>query len=381
MDNTANAQGENGLREAFDLFKRQSGELVASYEALQGEVARLNRDLARAYQCLEAQLAEREQLLNLLPGAVLVVDTNGRIREGNGQARALFGLDDHENPDWVRLQKDLLVEAGEPGEYVFAASPGDRRLLLTSSECPPPGGTILLFTDVTDNRRHEQDRQRRERLAEMGRMVANLAHQLRTPLATAILYLSQLEQTRPVEGGRQLSRALGRLHRVEELIRDTLRYARIGGQQGSRVDASRVRQAAETDQLPQYRQKNVALGFEWSENLTLPGSLEGWEAVLGNLLANALHFSPAGCAVLVELRERGCELFLRVVDQGPGFDPALGAELFDPFFTTRPDGTGLGLSIVRDYIEELGGTARAENSATGGCVVELRLPAIGTKFA
>lgn len=381
MDRELSAQKHRDLKEAFELFNFQSGELAASYEALRKEVAQLNKDLALAYQRLEVQLAQHEQLLNLLPGAVLVLDIDGRVVEENQQARELFELDRHKFRDWSTLQEMFLSNSGELDEYLISRMQEPRRLVLTSTECPPPGGTILLFTDVTERSRHEQERRRRERLAEMGRMAANLAHQLRTPLATAMLYLSQLQESGASGDGRQLARALERLHRLEQLIRDTLRHVRLGEERGAEINADHVLTIIEQDQLPLYRQKNVALRFERSKNLTLPGTLEGWEAVLGNLLANALHFTPAGGEVLVTLCEEDGLVVLGVADQGPGFDPKLGSCLFEPFFTTRPDGTGLGLSIVNDYIEELGGRVTAENLHAGGCAIELRLPGIGTGLA
>jgi len=371
------------LREAFDLFRRSSGELTASYDALQGEVARLNSELAAAYQRLESELKQREQLLNLLPGAVLVLDPEGRIEEGNRQAHALFGSAVVRGQAWNGMTNGPLRAAEEPGEYRLERPEGERRMVVTASGRPPPGGEILLFTDVTDARERERERQRRERLADMGRMAANLAHQLRTPLATAVLYLSQLDskELAPDRRAEYLDRARERLRRLEQLVRDALRHVRRADETTQCIDAGRLRVALEHGHGPLYRQKNVELRFAWSDDLSLPGSLSGWEAALGNILANALHFTAAGACVRVSLQERAETIELCVADEGPGLAPGLEDRLFEPFFTTRADGTGLGLSVARDHVQGLDGQIAAGNRDGGGCAVEISVPRTGTRLA
>jgi two-component system sensor histidine kinase FlrB len=373
----------SALHEAFDLFRRSSGELAASYEALQGEVARLDRELASAYQRLESELKQREQLLNLLPGAVLVLDSCGGIEEANHQARTLFGDLGEERADWNTVRSACMEETEEPGEYRLRHGADVRLLVFTASNRPPPGGQILLFTDVTDTRERERERGRRERLAEMGRMAANMAHQLRTPLATAVLYLSQfdVDDADPAQRTEYVARALERLRRLEQLVRDALRHVRSTDEIGQGVSAGRLRDVLERCHAPLYRQKNVGLRFDWPDSVYIPGTLESWEAVLDNLLANALHFSKGATEVIAQLQKGAQSLRIRILDEGSGLALGLEKRLFEPFFTTRADGTGLGLSVARDYVEELGGRIGASNREEGGCVVEILVPLIGTKFA
>jgi signal transduction histidine kinase len=102
--------------------------------------------------------------------------------------------------------------------------------------------------------------------------------------------------------------------------------------------------------------------------------------VLQNLIENAVHFSPRGGRAEVSLAAVGDadETFVEcaVRDSGPGFDPADLPRLFEPFFTRRRGGTGLGLSIVKRIVYDHGGEVTAENHASGGAQVKVRLRAV-----
>ncbi len=376
MSVPAETGDKEDLIEAFGLFAHRAETLVSAYDALRTQVEELD-------QRVRAELRQREQLLNLLPGAVVVLDADGRVESLNDRAQGLFHLHPDGLQRWANISDLLLEGTEEANEYVISGRAGPRRFALTERSRPHPGGKVLLFTDVTESRARDAERRRRERLVEMGRVTANLAHQLRTPLAAAILHISQLNSgiAPPTRHAEHLGAALERLHRLEHLIRDTLRYARLPDDREHFVSAASLRALLERIYTPLYRQKTVTLGFQWSENRTLPGSLPGWEAVLGNLLANALHFTPAGGAVNVALEPHDGECRIAVEDSGPGLDPEALDRVFEPFFTTRPDGAGLGLSVAKDYINGLGGRISARACSSGGCRMEIVVPVVGTTLA
>lgn len=385
MGNTDKANDSKQLQalaEAFQLFRVSSTELEASYGALQDEVKRLNTELAAANRRLALELDERELLLNLLPGAVLVLSPTGVIEKANGLALEFFGSLNRHVP-W-RQALSNSVEAIEGSEdYLVTYNTSRKRLALTVSSRPDPGGQILLFTDVTEARQREKERRRRERLVEMGRMAANLAHQLRTPLSTAVLYFSQLDGRSTDNERRQLylDRGLAQLHRLELLVRDTLSYVRVRDSDGQSCSARKLWVALDKTYTPLFRQKNVTLSAIAPPNLILTGSLEGWESVIGNLLTNALHFTPPGRKVVLNCSATDDQTLIDVLDEGKGIEEQIKDQLFEPFFTTRPDGTGLGLSIARDYLESIGARLQATNVAGGGCRMLITLPASGTKLA
>jgi signal transduction histidine kinase len=103
--------------------------------------------------------------------------------------------------------------------------------------------------------------------------------------------------------------------------------------------------------------------------------------VFQNLLENAVHHSPRGETVTVDVRavaeHHGTWLRCDVIDHGPGFDTEDLPHIFEPFFTRRVHGTGLGLSIVERIVEQHGGRATARNGPDGGAILTIQLPLNG----
>jgi len=235
-----------------------------------------------------------------------------------------------------------------------------------------------MLQDVTEAYQMEQALQRHQRLSAMGEMAAGLAHQLRTPLATALLYVANL--TKPglaePERIRFSEKALARLRHLELLIQDMLSF--VKGQGGERESVVVSDLLAELRQIiePQMAQKAVLLDVDdRSNDCFLPGDRKALVGAMVNLLENALQASNAGGRVVLraEMVGKGW-LTLTVRDSGRGFDAALGDRLFEPFFTTRIEGTGLGLAIVRGVAEAHGGTIEAHSVPGEGSEFVLRLP-------
>ncbi|AEK58130.1 MULTISPECIES: sensor histidine kinase [Acidithiobacillus] len=362
------------LLEAFSLFNETSRELTEAYGTLQAEVARLGAELASANARLRAELRAREALnqrlsllLELLPGAVLVVDDAGAILQMNPEASRLLGSD-KVGSVWHGLE-DLRL--GESGEEWLLQQPGKpiRRLAVAINALPDEGGQIVLLQDVTATRARQAAAQQRERLAAMGETMAGLAHQLRTPLATALLALEQMSWERgPEHIHKQRQRALQRLRALETTIDKMLLFLRSGEVEGGRIGVADILDGLRENFAELYRQKNVDLRLPTlSADLFLTGSREAWISILGNLLENALQFSPEGGTVRVDVAGVAGILHWTVCDEGPGVPTAERGRIFAPFYTRRRGGTGLGLSIVRNFVESMGGSIQVMDTAQGAC--------------
>ena len=144
--------------------------------------------LLRARQ-LHCRAAERlELLLATLPAGVIVLDPDGRIQMSNPAAHEILGLDPT-GERWIEVARQAFEPTSAPnGDSI--TSDGKRVTVLTSA-LSGDAGRILLLTDVTERRALETLVNRNDRLGAMGKMAASLAHQIRTPLATALLYLTQ----------------------------------------------------------------------------------------------------------------------------------------------------------------------------------------------
>jgi two-component system, sensor histidine kinase FlrB len=222
--------------------------------------------------------------------------------------------------------------------------------------------------------RLREEAERNKRLAAMGEMAAQLAHQLRTPLAAALLYAGNLENPDLPEASRLsiAQKTVGRLKHLERLIQDTLLFARgeVLGRETFPV-AELFTEIAHTFE-PLARRHGVEFHIgATAGDVLLTGNRKALTGALTNLLENALQAVDAVDAGLVTLAagQGGEHIALTVADNGGGMRPDVVARLFEPFFTTRSDGTGLGLAIAR-------GVARAH----GGGIDVRSKPGVGTEF-
>lgn len=373
------------LAAAFAAFNESSLLLQHSYAQLERRVSVLTEALAEARSERVAQLAEKERLANrlsgllaALPGAVVVLDATGRIQDCNEGAIALFG-NDLPGTDWCSALSRIDARADHGGELVLRDG---RQLNISIRPLAGDEGRVMLLTDVTQIRDLQNAVQRQERLSAMGEMMARLAHQTRTPLATAILYASQMRRT--LEDERSLTcaeRILTHLRQMEHLLDDMLCFAR-GGRGGGTLIAVRQLLQGALDELPAHVTHHVRVHAP-AQDVFVRGNRRAIASALGNLLQNALAFGQAPRVELRVDRTANDTIALSVSDDGPGVDPHLADRIFDPFFTTRSNGTGLGLAVVRSVAQAHGGNAyllprsterACDGDGPGGSTFVIELP-------
>lgn len=373
------------LEQAFSLFNQVSAQLTDAYQELQQQVERLTGDLAAANQELRCQLLEKEalsqrlgHLLAAMPAGVVVLDQQGVVDEVNPAARAMF-RGDLTGRRWGEISAEALTPAGLPHEWVLDAADGTgvRRVGINSSPLDAAGGQVLLIHDVTEAYAMQRELQRHQRLSAMGEMAAGLAHQLRTPLATALLYTAHLNKPGLPEGERLRfsEKVLARLRHLEHLIQDMLLF--VKGESAGQEEIKVSSLLAELQQVmePQMMQRNLGFRVEdGSRGAVVKGSRKSLVGALLNLLENAMQACPDhGRIELMGVRDEDC-VALTVVDSGQGVDPAIQERLFEPFYTTRSDGTGLGLAIVRGVAEAHRGSVQVVSTPGAGSEFSLRLP-------
>jgi two-component system sensor histidine kinase FlrB len=349
------------LAEAFALFSRASEELSTAYNALQGQVLQLTERLT--------------VLMGALPAGVVVLDREGRVAELNRAAESLLG---HElaGKSWDDVA-DCFSVSDTPGEFDLGHDTAARRVSVSETPLESGEGRIILLHDVTDTHRMRQQAERNERLAAMGEMVAGLAHQLRTPLAAALLYTGNLRNPDLVAADRTrvADRALERLRYLERLIRDMLLFARGDslGRQRFGVCELAIELVHTLEPIARARQINFSAVCECGD-LTLLGDRKALGGALTNLVENALQATEANGSVALTAIEADGNVVFRIRDSGRGIDVAQQARLFEPFFTTRAEGTGLGLAIARGVARGHGGDITVESTPGDGSVFTLALP-------
>jgi two-component system sensor histidine kinase FlrB len=369
------------LEQAFRAFSVVSEQLEASYRYLQERVLELTRELegARAERRAKArqaeQLAQRlELLLATLPAGVVVLDAEGRIESCNPAAQSILGR------ELVgRRWTDVTAAAFESDSLKTgdAVTRDGRCVTAVSSASDREAGRIVLLNDVTEQRALETLVNRNDRLGAMGKMAASLAHQIRTPLASALLYLSQCRKLfLPTKYATAFEDGIERLNDINRLVRDMLVFARGGGP-GETVDVAvlfdevlAVVGAAANDA--------VALNIDLGEpSLTIVGNRCTLGAALSNLVTNAIE-SASGVTVTLRAAVVENEIVLSVVDDGPGIPEPLHRRVIEPFFSTRATGTGLGLAVAKTVAEAHDGRLELDSAVGRGTTASLILPLVST---
>ena len=366
-------QAEN-LAEAFRIFNQASAELTDAYSGLQNQVARLTTELAEANGELRRQYQEKARLserlallLDALPAGVVVLDRDGRVEQGNPAARAIFGRQ-LEGRSWHEIFSARMTQTETTGEWSAAVGAVEKRFALAETELDSAGGRIVLLHDVTAAHDMKRQAERHERLAAMGEMAAALAHQLRTPLAAALLYTGNLARTELGVADRVqlVDKATARLKHLERLIQDMLVFARgeVAGREWfePRALVADVAQVVE----PLARERSVAFVIDdASAGVRIHGDRKALAGSLINLLENALQACDAGGRVEFAAAADDSQLSFAVRDDGRGIDPQVRQRLFEPFFTTRASGTGLGLAIARGVVCAHGGSIELVPTRSG----------------
>ena len=375
-------QSTKDLEHAFGVFNELSERLTSAYDRLEGRVADLTRELALSRRERLDERAQKEHLadqlgvlLEALPAAIVLVDARDRVDRFHPAAEQLFPC-----LAWGRRWSEVKSEvvAAEP-------TPGDWRLRdgrrVSVSQCPlNDRGRILVVVDMTDQRRLQERVERQDRLSAMGEMAAQLAHQVRTPLSTSVLYAGQLAKDGLSNAQRRefSHKLLDGLRHTETLVREMLAFSRGGSFNASPIRVEDALGTALAGLRPRLRQLGVRLlvDLEPVAGQRIAGNTDALAGAFSNLIDNALNHGGNGVTLAISA-DSGPDASLRLVfeDDGPGIDPVALPRIFDPFFTTRERGTGLGLAVVQAVILQHGGALRAGDATLGGARFEIQLPA------
>ncbi|MES9817949.1 MAG: ATP-binding protein [Candidatus Thiodiazotropha sp.] len=373
------ADRQHALESAFKLFNQLSEELTGSYQQLQQQVLELNQELAAARSERMVQLAEKERLadrlerlLETLPAAVIVLDGEERVREFNPAALKLLGTL-NEYDAWPEVMRAAVLTGDISGSELKLRN--GRLLTLSSSRLEQTPGRILVLLDITETRHLQERLNRHERLTAMGEMSAQLAHQMRTPLSTALLYVSHLasDELVPQKRHQFTAKLRDRLQHMERQIHDILLFARGADAGESRLSLGKLLTAFAASVEQDLADANVQLLIDdqSQERAIMIGRPDALQGLFNNLLENAVQQGASEVRLILRV---GSEIELDVADNGHGIPDDLLQRIFDPFFTTRNAGTGLGLAVVQNLVLNHGGEITCGRSDTGGALFHLRFP-------
>ena len=280
------------------------------------------------------------------------------------------------------LRCDAAVPVrSEPGALAALVLAGDvrpRTLAALDAAARRLEGPLAVALALGRLERLDESVRRLDRLAALGALAAEIAHEVRSPLATLQTFLQLLPERRedPEFLTRYVDVVMGELRRMDRLldrIVETARPARENDVASAEVAPSL--EAVGELLRPRAVARGVTLTLDARAGVRVPLSEDALRQVLLNLVQNAIDATPAGGAVSARAAASGGHVALRVSDQGPGIPPTLHERIFEPFFTTRPERAGgLGLAITRRIVEESGGAIEIESAPGGGSQFRVRLP-------
>lgn len=319
------------------------------------------------------------RLLSVLPAGVVVIDGEGRIQDCNPAAIKLLG-EPLSGERWIDTIQRAFQPRPDDGHDV---SLRDGRLVHISTN-PLDGepGQIVLLHDVTETRQLQHKVSHLQRLSAMGEMAARLAHQIRTPLSSAMLYLSPLLKA----GGDSATqrRFAERLHdslsHMEQLVRNMLAFSKgdMAAPAPVNIDAllEEVARQFHSSVSPDSCQLTVV-------NNTNDGHIFGSQPALvsaiNNLMNNAREACREGGQIILSadyIEDEQYQPFIEisVEDNGIGIDEADFDKILQPFYTTRSAGTGLGLAVVQSIVKAHKGLLWLDSDRGEGSTFCLRLP-------
>lgn len=373
---------------------RELIEILSTTTAITLEKARLMGQVI-------AEKNKSESIINNYSHGIVTTDCRARVQTINPAARLILRL----KGESLRHPVSSLFQDGEllgqlveanlrrneeiiSKELTIRVEPGVELVLVLTirSLILPSGvnsGSLIIFADVTENRKQKSFIHRLENLAALGKLSAAVAHEIRNPITGINVSLDVLrnrladsmdsESKKLMEGARQ------EIARLERIVADLLNFARP--ERGSRA---RINLGEIIDNLTllirnQCERKNIQLEVRKNAAQTwLFGFDGGIKQALLNLVINAIQSMPHGGRLVISLdstkRPQGIFLQIKITDSGQGIPEDIREKIFDPFFTTRKGGTGLGLAITRNIVDEHGGEISFVSGRGSGTCFTVILP-------
>ncbi len=354
------------LEEAFRGFERAAQHLEKQHGMLQTRVEGLERELLDSNRRLEV-------VLDSLDTGIAVVAGDGKLVLTNGAFDRL-GLADSELSRFLDSGSDV----GGTSRMHRETEEGPREFCATTVPVNDDlESRVLTLQDITQIRREEEEGGRRRRLEALGRMAAELAHEVRNPLGSIRLFACMLQEDLDDEPDKRAmaEQILAATAGLEGTLSNLLAFAAPARGARRRCDIAAI--ASEVCSLlsPACSVRGVELeGPSIETDQFVEGDPEGLRQVVLNLVGNALAATESGGSIRVEIGCDSGDAVLRVIDDGKGIPAEDLPRVFDPFFTRSEGGTGLGLSIVHRTIERHDGTIRLNSSPGRGTCAEVTFP-------
>lgn len=313
------------------------------------------------------------ELVQSLPIGAIVLDNRGRVEAQNRIAEQLIG-GDYLGEYWYRMVNKIFTPKENDGHDITLTTGYIVRL--STNSLPNGLGQFITLTDITETRNLQQSLNHQSRLEEMGKISASLAHQIRTPLSSAMLYAENLKKPSLDEPTRErfVNKLSQRLDQIEGQVRDILLYAKRSTLVNDQLDlVALLRDIAAMMNEQVVKQGGCIETHLPKQPVMVKGNKEALSGALINLIENAFD-ARADCQIQISTERVGQHIRLAIADNGPGIPQDIQQRVTEPFFTTKSTGTGLGLALVKHVVEAHQGRFKIQPNHPQGTLIEMELP-------
>jgi two-component system sensor histidine kinase PilS (NtrC family) len=359
---------------------REARERLARHERIAGDLASLHQNTIR---CLSSGL-----VTTTLDGSVTSMNDAaceilgirqpaplGQRLEGLIPGMAVVMSEDLSLGRVIRQEVEAVHTSGSPRCLAVSATP-------LSDHTGQIAGRVIHFQDLTELRSMESVVRRSERLAGIGRLAANIAHEIRNPLASISGSVEVLRKQpgTDAEARQLIDIAVREVDRVNGLISELLDYARPRTEDRQRLDLGEMVTEIAKVFEQERRSAEVRIVVDVEPGVAIEGASGQLRQVLWNLLRNAVAAMPSGGRIRIRVSRRdrsdgAAEAVLSVSDSGVGIPREDIDHIFEPFFSRRVDGTGLGLAITARIVEDHKGTIEVSSEVGKGTTFVIRFGA------
>ncbi len=234
---------------------------------------------------------------------------------------------------------------------------------------------IAVRYDISERKRSELALRQQEALAQLGKMAAVVAHEVRNPLAGIRGAVQVIGRRLPADSpeGAVIDEIVSRIDTLNDIVQDLLLFARPRPVELAPITVRQLVDDSLALLMEDPRFSGIAIETA-VDDTTVLADREQLKLVMINLVLNAMQAMPKQGTVRIAARSAGKVHELMVIDQGPGIPADVREHLFEPFFTTKNRGTGLGLATARRIVESHGGTIRLDCPPEGGTTAVVTLP-------
>jgi two-component system sensor histidine kinase PilS (NtrC family) len=386
--------------------------VVAFLSSYVSEQARKSRVELKAKQVDVDKLEIlNESIVNSITAGLIAIDGHNRIILFNPAAEEIFKIDakgafGRQVKDALPFLSDFLPDGSIPAikgtgkfplfvDLPYSRSNGEKvhlrlsisplRLLLGGQE-----GHILIFQDLTEIKKIEEEMKKVEGLAMIGELAAGIAHEIRNPMASISGSIQMLKDGQKEDNvnSRLMEIVSREINRLNHLVNDFLLFARPKKAKLEKFDLNKlILESLELFKNSRHLTDDIEVHTDFHGPITLESDPEQVKQVLWNLFLNSCEAMPHGGSLHVVTgveqdasKPDAKRARISVRDTGSGFDEKALSQLFVPFFTTKEGGSGLGLATVKRIVEGLQGEVRGGNHPEGGSEIAISFPVPPSNF-